>query len=90
MNKSEFIEAVAESTGVPKTQTGKVIDAALKTISDALVGGEKVILTGFGTFEVRTRVARTGVNPKTREPLKIPETKVPSFKAGKVLKEAVK
>ena len=89
MNKSELIAQVAEKTGLTKRAAGESVEAVLSTIEEALKRGEKVTLVGFGTFEVRNRDARKGVNPATGETIEIPESKVPAFKAGKALKEAV-
>lgn len=90
MQKTDFIKAVAEKTGVSQKETKLVIDAALMVIEDTLKAGEKVTLTGFGTFEVRERQAREGVNPQTRAKIKIPATKTPGFSASSTLKDAVK
>jgi DNA-binding protein HU-beta len=90
MQKTDFIKAVAEKTGVSQKETKQVIDAALLVVEEALKRGEKVTLTGFGTFEVRERQAREGVNPQTRAKIKIPATKTPGFSASSTLKEAVK
>ncbi|NLK08577.1 MAG: HU family DNA-binding protein [Firmicutes bacterium] len=89
MNKSELITNVAEKSGLSKKAAGEAVEAVLATISEALSQGEKVTLVGFGTFEVRQRAARKGVNPSTGEPIDIPATQVPAFRAGKGLKEAV-
>ena len=83
MNKSELITAVAERSGLSKKAAGEAVEAVLDTISQALAAGEKVTLVGFGTFEVRERAARKGVNPATGAPIDIPSTVVPAFKAGK-------
>lgn len=90
MNKSELIASVAETTGLTKKVVGDVVETTLDTIMNTLSQGEKVFLVGFGTFEVRDRAARTGVNPATKEPIQIPASKSPAFKAGKQLKEAVR
>lgn len=90
MQKTDFIKAVAERTGVSQKETKIVIDAALDVIAETLAKGEKVTLTGFGTFEVRDRQAREGVNPQTREKIHIPATKTPGFSASSTLKESVK
>jgi DNA-binding protein HU-beta len=90
MQKTDFIKAVAEKTSVSQKETKQVIDAALQVIEEALKRGEKVTLTGFGTFEVRERLARVGVNPQTRANIKSPATKTPGFSASSTLKEAVK
>lgn len=89
MNKSELIAQVAEKTGLTKRAAGESVEAVLGAIQEALAKGEKVTLVGFGTFEVRNRAARKGVNPTNREKIEIPASKVPAFKAGKALKEAV-
>ncbi|MBD8847976.1 HU family DNA-binding protein [Priestia megaterium] len=90
MKKAELIEAVASKSELPKQDAKKAIDALFETISTTLAKGEKVQLVGFGTFEVRERAERTGRNPQTGEEMTIPATKVPGFKVGKELKEAVK
>ncbi|GIV88005.1 HU family DNA-binding protein [Chloroflexus sp.] len=90
MQKTDFIKAVAERAKVSQKETKQIIDAALEVITEALARGEKVTLTGFGTFEVRSRQAREGVNPQTREKIHIPATKTPGFSASSTLKEAVK
>ena len=90
MNKSELIAAVAEATGLTRKAGGDVVEASLETIADTLSRGEKISLVGFGTFEVRERAARTGINPATKEPIEIPATRTPAFKAGKQRKEAVR
>ena len=89
MNKAELIAAVAEKTGMSKKDTEAVIAATLNTITEALAEEEKVQLVGFGSFEVKKRDARTGLNPKTLEKIEIPASKAPVFKAGKALKDAV-
>ena len=89
MNKAELINAVAASADVSKKDTEAVITAMLDTITDALKEGDKVQLVGFGSFEVKKRAARIGRNPKTKETIKIPASKVPAFKPGKALKDAV-
>lgn len=89
MNKSELIAAVAEQAAISKKDAEKAINAFVDTISDALAEGEKIQLVGFGTFEVRAREARTGKNPRTGEKINIAASKVPAFKAGKALKDAV-
>ncbi len=90
MQKTDFIRAVAEKAGISQKETKLVVDSALEVITEALARGEKVTLTGFGTFEVRARRARKGVNPKTKEEIHIPETKTPGFSASSTLKGAVK
>lgn len=89
VNKSELIARVAEEAGLTKKSAGEAVEAVLSSISDALAKGEKVTLVGFGTFEVRQRAERRGVNPATRAAITIPASKVPAFKAGKSLKQAV-
>ncbi|MEE3896921.1 HU family DNA-binding protein [Priestia megaterium] len=90
MKKAEFVEAVASKSELTKQEAKKAVDALFETISTTLAEGEKVQLVGFGTFEVRERAERTGRNPQTGEEMTIPATKVPGFKVGKELKEAVK
>ena len=89
MNKAELINATAEKAGLSKKDTETAINAAIDAISAALAQGDKVQLVGFGSFEVRARAARTGRNPKTKETIKIPASKVPVFKPGKALKDVV-
>lgn len=89
MNKSELIDAVAESADLSKTDATKAVDAFASTVTDALNQGDQVTLVGFGTFTVRERAARTGRNPRTGESINIAASKVPGFKAGKALKDAV-
>ena len=90
MNKTELISAVAEVAGLSKKDTEAVVNAALNTITTSLKNGDKVQLVGFGSFEVKKRAERTGLNPRTKQPVKIAASKVPVFKAGKALKDAVK
>ena len=89
MNKQELISAAAEKTGFSKKDTEATVTAVLETIISALEDNEKVQLVGFGSFEVKERAARIGRNPKTKEPIEIPASKVPVFKAGKALKDEV-
>lgn len=89
MNKTELIAAVAEKTGLSKKDTEAAVNATLLTITETLKAEEKVQLVGFGSFEVKTRAARVGRNPKTGTEIEIPQTKTPVFKAGKALKDAV-
>ena len=89
-NKSEIIEVVAKETGLTKVAAGEAVDTILSTITGALQAGERVQFAGFGTFEARERKARTGRNPQTGAAMYIPAAKVPVFKAGKSLKDAVK
>jgi len=90
MNKTELVEAVAKSSDISKTVATKAVDAVFESITKSLEQEDKVTLIGFGTFEVRERSARTARNPRTGDPINIAATKVPAFKAGKKLKEAVK
>ncbi|MEO2226586.1 HU family DNA-binding protein [Priestia megaterium] len=90
MKKTELINAVATKTELTKQDSKKAIDALFETISNTLSKEEKIQLLGFGTFEVRNRAERTGRNPQTGEEMIIPASKVPAFKPGKELKEAVK
>lgn len=89
MNKSELIEAIAASADLPKASAGRALDAAIEAISGSLQKGDQVSLVGFGTFSVKHRAARTGRNPQTGAELQIKASNVPSFKAGKALKDAV-
>ena len=89
MNKTEFIAAVAEKSGLSKKNAGAAVEAMLAGIQDALAHGETVTLVGFGTFEMRERAARVGTNPKTGERIEIAAAKSPAFRAGKQLKDAV-
>jgi len=90
MNKTELINAVAAKAEISKKDADKAVAAVLASIEEALVAGEKVQLIGFGTFEVKERAAITGHNPKTGEAIEIAAAKLPSFKAGAALKNAVK
>jgi len=89
MNKTELIAVVAEKTGLTKKDAEAALSATLAAVTDALIAGEKVQLVGFGSFEVKERAARTGLNPRTGESLTIAAAKSPVFKAGKALKDAV-
>lgn len=89
MTKAELISAVAEKSDLTKKDSDKAVTAVIEAITEALVNGDKVSLVGFGTFEVKNRAARKGINPRTKEPMPIPASKLPAFKAGKALKEAV-
>ena len=89
MNKTELIAIAAENAGLTKKDTERVLNAAIDAISLALVKGEKVQLSGFGTFETKTRQARIGRNPHTKEAVEIPATRVPAFKASKALKDNI-
>lgn len=89
MNKTELIEAIAASADLPKAAAGRALDAMVEAVTGALKADDQVVLVGFGTFSVKQRAARTGRNPKTGEPIEIAAAKVPGFKAGKALKDAV-
>ena len=89
MNKSELIDAIAESADIPKAVAGRVVDALIDTITDSLKKDDPVVLVGFGTFATKSRAARTGRNPQTGAPIQISAAKVPHFKAGKALKDSV-
>lgn len=89
MNKNDLIAAISETSGLSKTDAGKALDATLSAITVALKAGDDVRLVGFGTFEVAERAASEGRNPRTGEPITIPASKQPKFKAGKGLKDAV-
>ena len=90
MQKTDFIARVAEETGVSKKTTRQVIETALDVIARSLASEEKVVLSGFGTFEMRQRRERRGVNPQTRQPMTIPASKTPGFSASNNLKELVR
>ena len=89
MNKTELIAAVAEKTDLSKKDADAAVSAVLGAITDALKAGDKIQLVGFGTFEVRNRAAKPGRTPRTGETMTVPASKVPAFKAGKALKDAV-
>lgn len=89
MNKAELIGAAAAKAGLSKKDTEKAMGAILDTVTEALAAGDKVQLVGFGVFEVKTRDARVGHNPRTKEQIEIPASRLPQFKAGKALKAAV-
>ncbi|MBO6301784.1 MAG: HU family DNA-binding protein [Ruminiclostridium sp.] len=89
MTKAELISAIAEKTELSKKDSEKALNAVVTVISDTLAKGDKIQLVGFGTFETRERKAREGINPQTKKKIKIPATKVPAFKAGRALKDAV-
>lgn len=89
MNKKEFVEAYAEKTGFTKKDSETAINSVFEAITDVLKSGESITLVGFGTFSVKERAAHTGINPSTQEKIKIAKKKVPAFKAGKSLKDAV-
>ena len=89
MNKADLVAAIAAKTGESKKASEALVNAFTEVVSDALKGGDKVQLVGFGSFEVRKRAARKGRNPQTKEEIKIPASKAPVFKAGKALKDLV-
>jgi DNA-binding protein HU-beta len=89
MNKNELIDAVAERTGLAKSDAARAVEAVLGSVTEALQKGDTVALSGFGTFVVKARAARAGRNPRTGEVLEIPASRAPTFKAGKALKDAV-
>tara|TARA_R110001592_G_scaffold191405_2_gene437608 strand:- start:6208 stop:6483 length:276 start_codon:yes stop_codon:yes gene_type:complete len=89
VNKSELIEAIAGSADISKAAAGRAIDAVVESVTNALKNGDQVTLIGFGTFSVKDRAARTGRNPQTGAEIQIAAAKIPSFKAGKGLKDAV-
>ena len=89
-NKAQLVEKVAEKTNLTKKDVTAAVEALFETIEETLASGDKVQVIGFGTFEVRDRAARKGRNQQTGEEIQIPASKVPGFKAGKALKEAVK
>ena len=90
MTKSDLIESIAKDVGVPKAKAEKMINTFIENIRSTLSSGGKVTITGFGTFTVSHRAARTGRNPQTGETIQIPAVDVPHFKAGKAFKEAVR
>lgn len=89
MNKNELITEISLKSGLARKDAEKALNATLDAVTEALVAGDKVQLVGFGGFETKRREARTGRNPKTKETIEIPATKVPVFKAGKALKDKV-
>ena len=89
MNKNDLVSAVAEASGLTKTDAGKAVEATFEAVTSALKKGDEVRLVGFGTFAVAKRKASTGRNPRTGEEMKIPASNQPKFKAGKALKDAV-
>lgn len=89
MNKTELIAMAAENAGLTKKDTERVINAAIDAVTAALVNGEKVQISGFGTFETKDREARIGRNPHTKQAIEIPATRVPTFKPSKALKDTV-
>lgn len=89
MTKADLINVVAQKTGLTKKDSETAVAAVLESVTEALAGGDKVSLVGFGTFEVKNRAERKGINPRTKEEISISASKLPSFKAGKALKDAV-
>ena len=89
MNKTELVAAVAQKSGLTKKDAERVVNATIDTIVESMVKGDKVSLSGFGIFEVKEREARVGRNPRTKETIQIPATRLPAFKASKTLKDSV-
>jgi DNA-binding protein HU-beta len=89
MNKAEFVGEISDASGLTKADTERAIEGMFKVVKKALKAGDSISLVGFGTFVVRKRAARTGRNPRTGEEIKIKASKVPAFKAGKALKDAL-
>ena len=89
MNKTELVNSIASKSGLNKKNSEAALNAFIASVEETLAKGEKVVLVGFGTFEVRNRAARKGRNPQTKKEITIPASKAPVFKAGKALKEAV-
>jgi DNA-binding protein HU-beta len=89
VNKAELIDSIAASADIPKAAAGRALDAVIESVQGALQKGDSVALVGFGTFSVKDRAARTGRNPQTGQPIQIAAAKIPNFKAGKSLKDAV-
>ncbi len=90
VNKKVIAETVAEKHNLTKKESAEIVDLVFDTVADALKEGAKVDIAGFGKFEVKTRAARTGINPQTKETIEIPSSKVPGFKASKSLKDLVR
>lgn len=90
MNRTELVSVLSEETNISKKDVNAVIDSLAKVVAQTLKNGEKVVLTGLGTFEVRQRIQREGRNPRTGATITIPALKTPAFKAGKTLKEALR
>lgn len=90
MTKIELINAVAEKAEITKADATSAVNAIFDSITEAMANGDKVAIVGFGTFAVKDRAARTGINPLTKQPMEIAASKAPAFKAGKALKDAVK
>ncbi len=89
MNKSQLVDKIADGAEISKAAAGRALDSFIEAVTEALKNGDQVALVGFGTFSVRERAARTGRNPQTGQTIQIAAAKVPSFKAGKALKDAV-
>ena len=89
MNKTELIAAVAQKTGLTKKDAERVVSATVDTIIDTMAKGEKVQISGFGIFEAKSREARVGRNPRTKQTIEIPATRLPAFKASKTLKDTI-
>jgi len=89
LTKAELVDRVAAKSGLTKKDAGKAVDALFEAVTEALAGGERVQIVGFGTFEVRERAARRGRNPQTGADIQISARKIPAFKAGKALKDSV-
>ena len=89
MNKTQLVDAIVSKTGLKKKDAEAILNATVESMTEALVAGDKVQLSGFGSFEVKVRAARTGRNPKTQETITIEESKYPAFSASKTLKDAV-
>ncbi|MBT2968646.1 MAG: HU family DNA-binding protein [gamma proteobacterium symbiont of Ctena orbiculata] len=89
MNKAELIEAMAESADISKAAAGRALDGMVEAVTNAMKAGDTLSLVGFGTFSVKERAAREGRNPQTGETIKIKASRIPSFKAGKALKDAI-
>ena len=89
MNKTELIAAVAAKAGLTKKDAERVVNATIESITESLVKGDKVNVSGFGIFEVKAREARVGRNPRTKETIQIPATRLPVFKASKALKDSI-
>lgn len=89
MNKQELLSAISEKSGLTKKDSEAALTAFIETVQETLKKGEKVQLIGFGSFEIRERAARTGINPITKKPMEVPAAKVPAFKAGRALKDLV-
>lgn len=89
MNKSELVSAMSEKSGLSKKDSEKALTAFMDSVMEGLKKGDKVALVGFGTFDVRERAARTGLNPRTKEPIEIKASKAPAFKAGKAFKDSL-